>query len=32
MAHACLTVRLTSQTETKVGHNDPEILNGKIFA
>ena len=29
MVEACLTVRLTSQAETKVGHNDPGVLRGK---
>jgi hypothetical protein len=29
---ACLTVRLTDRTETKVGHNDPVILCGKLIA
>ena len=32
MAKVCLTVRLTNQTETKVGHSDPVILCGKIIA
>ncbi len=37
MIKTCLTVRQTSQTETKynfvkVGHSDPVILNGKIIA
>jgi len=27
-----LTVRLTNQTEMKVGHSDPVILCGKIIA
>jgi hypothetical protein len=31
MVKACLTVRLTSRTETKVGHSDPEVLCGKAF-
>lgn len=29
MVEACLTGRLTSQAETKVGHNDPGVLRGK---
>jgi len=32
MVEACLTVRLTSQAETKVGHSDPGILCGKVLA
>jgi len=32
MVKVCLTVRLTNQTETKVGHSDPVILCGKIIA
>jgi len=32
MAYTCLTVRHTSQTETKVGHNDPMILNELVIA
>ncbi len=32
MAYICLTVRLTDQTEMKVGHSDPTILRGKIVA
>lgn len=32
MANTCLTVRQTSQAETKVGHNDPIVLNGKAIA
>ena len=31
-AKACLTVRLTSQAETKVGFNDPGVLCGKALA
>lgn len=31
MAKICLTVRLTNQTETKVDHNDPVILYGKVI-
>ena len=32
MVNVCLTVRLTNQTEMKVGHSDPVILRGKIIA
>ena len=32
MAYTCLTVRQTSRAETKFGHNDPIILNGKVIA
>jgi len=32
MAYTCLTVRHTSLAETKVGHNDPIILHGKVIA
>ena len=32
MAYTCLTVRLTNQTETKVGHSDPVIFSEKIIA
>ena len=32
MAYTCLTVRQTSQTETKVGHSDPITLNGWVIA
>ena len=32
MVKVCLTERHTSQSETKVGHSDPVILNGKIIA
>jgi len=28
----CLTVRMTIQTGTKVGHSDPIMLCGKIIA
>lgn len=28
MAYACLTVRLTHRTETKVGHSDPGVHCG----
>jgi len=31
MVYACLTVRHTSQAETKVGHNEPIIFNGKVI-
>jgi hypothetical protein len=31
MVKACLTVRLTSQAETKVGHSDPRVLGGKAL-
>ena len=31
MVEACLTVRLTSQAETKVGHSDPGVLGGKAL-
>lgn len=31
MAKICLTVRLTNRTETKVDHNDPVILCGKVI-
>ena len=31
-AKACLTVRLTSQTETKVGFNDPGVPCGRALA
>jgi len=31
MVKACLTVRLTSQAETKVGHSDPGVLGGKAL-
>ena len=32
MAYTCLTVRHTGRAETKVGHNDPIILHGKVIA
>ena len=32
MAKACLTVRLTSQTDTKVGHSDPVVPHGRAIA
>lgn len=32
IVYACLTVRLTSQTETKVGYNDPLIFYGRVSA
>ena len=32
MAIVCLTVRLTNQTGTKVGHSDPVVLCGKTIA
>jgi len=32
MVQACLTVRATARTGTKVGHSDPVILRGKIIA
>ena len=32
MAKACLTVRLTSRTETKVGHSDPVVPRGRAIA
>ncbi len=32
MVKACLTVRLTSQTETKVDHSDPVTLYGIVIA
>jgi Family of unknown function (DUF6467) len=31
-AEACLTVRETSRTETKVGLSDPAVLNGRAVA
>ena len=31
MVEACLTVRLISQAETKVGHSDPGVLSGKAL-
>jgi len=32
MAIVCLTVRHTTQAETKVGHNDPMVFDGKAIA
>ena len=32
MAKASLTARLTSRAETKVGHSDPVVLNGRAIA
>ena len=32
MAQACLTARLTSRAETKVGHSDPVALSGRAIA
>ena len=32
MAQARLTARLTSRAETKVGHSDPVIPNGRVIA
>ena len=32
MVKACLTVRLTSQAGTKVGHSDPVVLYGMTIA
>ena len=32
MAKACLTARPTGQAETKVGHSDPVIPNGRVIA
>ena len=32
MAEASLTVRLTSRTETKVGHSDPVVPSGRAIA
>jgi len=31
IVYICLTVRLTNQAGTKVGYNDPVILNGKGY-
>ena len=31
MAKACLTARLTSRAETKVGHSDPVVLCGRAI-
>jgi len=32
IAKACLTVRLTSQAETKVGYSDPVVPHGRAIA
>ena len=32
MAEACLTARLTSRAETKVGHSDPVVPSGRAIA
>lgn len=32
MAKACLTARLTSRAETKVGHSDPVVPSGRAIA
>ena len=32
MAKACLTARVTVRAETKVGHSDPVVLNGRAIA
>ena len=32
MAKACLTARLTSRAETKVGHSDPVVPCGRAIA
>ena len=32
MVKICLTVRLTNQAGTNVGHSDPVIVYGKIIA
>ena len=32
MAYICLTVRLTNQTEMKVGHSDPVVQSGMTIA
>ncbi len=32
MAKACLTARLTSRAETKVGHSDPVVPRGRAIA
>ena len=32
IAEACLTVRLTSRTGTKVGNSDPAVPNGRAVA
>ena len=31
MAKACLTARLTSRADTKVGHSDPVVLYGRAI-
>ncbi len=31
-AEGCLTVRLTSRTDTKVGLSDPAVLSGRAVA
>jgi len=32
MVYVCLTARFTDRAETKVGHNDPQVLRGKACA
>ena len=32
MAKGCLTARLTSRADTKVGHSDPAVLYGRTVA
>lgn len=32
MVKICLTVRVTTQTGTKVGHNDPAVMYGNTVA
>ncbi len=32
MVQACLIVRLTSRTETKIGHSDPGVPCGRALA
>jgi hypothetical protein len=32
MAKGCLTARLTSRADTKVGHSDPVVLYGRAIA
>jgi|GEM_PF-2962975 len=32
MIKICLTVRVTTQTETQVGHNDPAVVYGNTVA
>ena len=32
MAKGCLTTRLTSRADTKVGHSDPVVLYGRAIA